>query len=113
MLSAPGPQIAPLPLSVYRGDGSLVGHTWQSGPLTFIFQPGQHLLVRGGQLSETMPSGAPGTYTENSGALEVNVLGRSYSGTWDGSVLQLNQKAAAYLGETATIYPELVLDYSN
>ncbi|MFP6581740.1 MAG: hypothetical protein VCD00_04215 [Candidatus Hydrogenedentota bacterium] len=113
MVPAPGPRIAPLPLAVYQGDGSLVGHTWQSGPLTFIFQPGDNVLVRGGQLVESMPTGAPGTYSKDGGMLELSVLGRTYTGAWDGAVLTLNQQIASYLGETATVYPELVLDYSN
>lgn len=90
---------------------ALPGQTWQAGSVTFSFQRGNHVLVRGGHLTETMPTGAPGRYSLESDILEVEVLGRIYDGTWDRETLTLSGHRATYLGLTETIYPDSVLDY--
>ena len=91
--------------------GELPGQTWQAGSVTFSFQRGNHVLVRGGHITETMPTGAPGRYSLESEVLKLDVLGRVYEGTWDGETLTLNGHHATYLGLTETIYPDSVLDY--
>jgi hypothetical protein len=97
----------------YSDDGGLDGHTWQSRGISFSFQPGNHLLVKGGPLIEPMPGGAPGIYTLDDNALTIEVLGRTYHGTWSGEVLVMNDSHTEYLGPTALLYPELVLDYTE
>ncbi len=99
-----------LPLGVYAGDGRLEGHVWQVSPVAFVFQSGNHVIVRGGPLSESMPHGAPGTFELEDGVLEIEVLGRDYLGTWNGGELAIDERVAEYMGKTETIYPELVLD---
>lgn len=91
--------------------GKLPGHTWQAGGVTFSFQRGYNVLVRGGRLVDSMPTGAPGMYTLDGQRLSLEVLGREYTGIWDGIELTLNGRVATYLGSTGTIYPDNVLEY--
>lgn len=87
----------------------LEGQTWQVGATSFSFQKGKHVLFRGGPLGESMPTGAPGTYQLTDDALSLDVLGRTYSGVWDGAQLTINGQSATYLGQTALIYPDSVV----
>jgi hypothetical protein len=87
----------------------LAGQTWQAGATSFSFQKGFHVLFRGGPLRESMPTGAPGTYQLDDNALSLDVLGRTYSGIWDGTHLTINGQTATYLGQTALIYPDTVV----
>jgi hypothetical protein len=110
MTEHPVVEIEALTLGVYSGNGSLEGHVWQIAPVAFVFQSGSHVIVRGGPLSESMSHGAPGTYALEDGTLELEVLGRVYAGSWTGLALTLDDRVAEYMGDTETIYPELVLD---
>lgn len=107
------PRVGPFHEIALPEGSSLEGHTWQIGSIDFTFQKGNHVVVRGGHLVEPMPTGAPGLYTLEGRELTLDVLGREYAGSWDGNRLVLNGKEAFYLGETAVIYPELVLDYKE
>jgi hypothetical protein len=92
-------------LPEYLGEGELEGHTWQVGDVTFSFQRGNHLLVRGGHLDKTMPSGAPGRYTQKDEELVLDVLERKYTGLWSDNELSLNENPGIYLGLTEGLYP--------
>lgn len=109
----PSPQVGPFHVVSLPEGATLERRTWQIGSVNFTFQRGNHVVVRGGHLVETMPTGAPGLYELQDGALRLEVLGREYTGTWDGVRMVLNGKEAVYLGEAAVIYPELVLDYAE
>jgi hypothetical protein len=76
----------------------LVGHAWQSGEHLFIFQKGGNVLVRGGQIQESMPNGAPSRYELDGEQLELEVLGLHYSGTWNAQQLIINDQIAEYRG---------------
>jgi hypothetical protein len=89
----------------------LAGQTWQVGSANFSFQGGNNVLVRGGSLTETMPTGAPGTYVYDPPLLQLEVLGRRYTGSLNGGELMLNGRVATYLGPTETIFPDTVLHY--
>ena len=93
------------------GSDDLTGQTWQVGSANFSFQGGNNVLVRGGSLTESMPTGAPGTYTYDPPMLQLEVLGRSYTGSLERGLLTLNGRIAAYLGPTETIFPDTVLHY--
>ena len=100
------PVFAPeVKLPEYTGDGSLAGHTWQVGEVTFSFQRGNHLLVRGGHLDETMPTGAPGRYTIEETSVKLDVLNREYEGQWQDTVLTIQENTGIYLGLTAEMFP--------
>lgn len=77
----------------------LPGHTWQAGDLTLIFQDGDNVLVQGGHLTDTMPTGAPSRYTLKNGALHLEVLGRTYEGSWDGKTLVIGTTVGIYRGK--------------
>lgn len=100
------PTFAPeVQLPEYQGQGELEGHTWQVGEVSFSFQRGNHLVVRGGHLNDTMPSGAPGRYTRKDDTLALDVLGREYTGLWKDHSLSINDNPGVYLGLTESLYP--------
>ena len=105
------PAVSPVEtLLLYEGQGELEGHTWQVGEVTFSFQRGNHMLVRGGHLDETMPTGAPGRYTLDDQVLSLEVLGREYSGQWDKQKLTVNEQEGIYRGLTEVVFPEPSLE---
>ena len=101
------PVFAPeIKLPEYEGQGELEGHTWQVGDVTFSFQHGNHLLVRGGHLDETMPTGAPGRYSLKEGELELEVLGREYTGQWKDNNLSISENTGVYLGPSEGLFTD-------
>jgi hypothetical protein len=90
----------------YEGNGELEGHSWQVGEVTFSFQASGHMLVKGGPLDETMPTGAPARYTLKKSSLKLKVLGRDYKGQWKDHHLTVNGNPGVYLGLTDTVFPD-------
>ena len=64
------------------------------------------MLVKGGHLDESMPTGAPGRYTLKKSSLNLDVLGREYAGKWINHQLSVNDYNGIYLGPTHEVFPE-------
>lgn len=108
-----GARFFPSDAAKYRGDGELEGHTWQVDKMTFSFQSGNHVLVRGGHLDDTMPTGAPGRYTLEKKVLLLEVLGREYTGHWNKRFLWIKDHRGVYQGVTDQLFPDSALPKSG
>lgn len=76
---------------------TLADTTWRAGEFTFMFEPGGHLIVRGGHFSEMAEAGVPGRVVNRGGVLTFDILGRTTYGTWDGTALTIENVEAARL----------------
>lgn len=75
-----------------RGIPELEGTTWAVGGLIIAFQEGGHILATGPSVSEYAPGGAPGRCAIRDGIVELEILGRIYTGSWDGDALIVEGK---------------------
>lgn len=81
---------------------SLADTTWRAGEFTFVFEPGGHLIVRGGHFDALAEAGVPGRVANRDGVLTFDILGRTTYGTWDGDVLTVeNVEAHRFNSELA------------
>lgn len=78
----------------------LEGTVWQVGDLVVRFQAGGHLLVQGNTLEDIAPGGSPGRSHVRDGVLELEILGRHYLCTWDGTVLTVAGRAGIRIAES-------------
>jgi len=65
----------------------LVGTKWNVGEYEVEFKNNTTVLVKGGQINDLAPEGVEGAYTLEDGRIEVEVLGETRVGTWDGEKL--------------------------
>lgn len=72
----------------------LADTTWRAGDFTFVFEPGGHLIVRGGHFDEVSEAGVPGRVVNRSGVLTFDIMGRTTYGTWDGAALTIANATA-------------------
>mgnify|MGYP007073335595 CR=1 FL=1 len=82
---------------------ALADTTWRAGDFTFAFEPGGHLIVRGGHFDDLAKAGVPGRVVNRSGVLTIEILGRTTYGTWDGETLIIEDV------EADRLEPELAL----
>lgn len=70
----------------------LEGTTWKIDEFTVAFKDATTINVKGGPLGDG--EGIPGTYTVENGAITINAMGQSKSGTWDGTNLSIDNTPA-------------------
>ena len=86
----PDTAVAPEPAA---GDAAakLLGTTWTMPDGTELnFKDATNVHVKGGQAAVLGAGGVGGSYTFTNGTLEIKVLGRPFSGTWDGEKLTIS-----------------------
>jgi len=67
--------------------GGLVGTKWDYKGIALEFKEGNKVFLKGGPVESLAPDGTEADYTLTDNAIEVNVFGQVYSGTWDGTKL--------------------------
>jgi hypothetical protein len=65
----------------------LVGSKWTYEEIELTFKEGNKVHLKGGPLAALAPDGTDADYTLKDGAIEVSVMGETYSGTFDGEKL--------------------------
>ncbi|HOE65500.1 MAG TPA: hypothetical protein PLO62_03150 [Candidatus Hydrogenedentes bacterium] len=66
---------------------SLVGKTWQLDKFTLSFTSEKDMIVRGGPVDSIAPNGLTASYSVDKGIFKAVALGKTYTGTWDGTNL--------------------------
>lgn len=87
-VEAAAPAEAPMPetAAAPAADG-LAGTKWTHNGIDLEFKEGSKVFLKGGALAALAPDGYEATYKLADGAIEVDVNGQIYSGTWDGANL--------------------------
>ncbi|MDX9974269.1 MAG: hypothetical protein RBU21_14895 [FCB group bacterium] len=87
--AAPATDAAAAPAAA--GDpAALVGTTWKLGDFTLNFKDAAKVNIKGGPF----PDGMDADYKVVDGAFTVSVMGQTKTGTWDGTALIIDEKAA-------------------
>jgi len=77
--------------------GDLTGTKWVYDEIELEFREGNKVFLKGGPLAALAPDGTEADYTLEDGVFEVVVLGQTYSGSFDGTALTVDGKAAELL----------------
>jgi predicted small lipoprotein YifL len=85
----PAPDAAAAPAA-----GGLDGTTWKVDVFEITFKGDSEILVKGGPLAAIMPDGATGSYKLDGSALDLSAMGKNFKGSWDGTVLKIDNAAA-------------------
>lgn len=72
----------------------LVGTKWTYDEINLEFREGNKVFLKGGPLAALAPDGTEADYTLDGEKFEVNVLGETYTGTFDGEKLTVDGKEA-------------------
>jgi hypothetical protein len=90
---APIPDTAVQPAAPAAG-ATLVGSTWKIGEFMATFKDETTVSLKGGALASIAPNGLDAKYTLADGKVEVNAMGMTKTGTFDGTALIIDGKAA-------------------
>lgn len=98
---APAPEAAPAPAldsaaqpAAPAAGATLVGSTWKIGEFTANFKDATTVSLKGGTLASIAPDGLDAKYTLADGKVEVNAMGMTKTGTFDGANLIIDGSAA-------------------
>ena len=97
---APAPEAAPAPAPAAPAAaapavaGTLVGSTWKLGEFTANFKDDTTVSLKGGQLAAIAPDGLDAKYTLKDGKVELNAMGMTKNGTFDGTNLVIDGTTA-------------------
>ena len=90
---APVPDTAVQPAAPAAG-AALVGSTWKIGEFTANFKDATTVSLKGGALASIAPDGLDAKYTLADGKIEVNTMGMTKTGTFDGTNLIIDGSTA-------------------
>ena len=76
------------------GDGSLVGTIWEIGEFTATFKEDNTVTLQGGALASIAPEGLDVSYSLRGKSLEIDAMGMTKSGSFDGTNLIIDGAAA-------------------
>ena len=91
--TAAAPDAAAQPAAPAAG-ATLVGSTWKIGEFIANFKDATTVSLKGGALASVAPDGLDAKYTLADGKVEVNVMGMTKTGTFDGTNLIIDGSAA-------------------
>jgi len=72
----------------------LIGTEWMVGDYHVAFKDAETVRVKGGPLATLAPNGLDATYKLEDGIIEVQAMGQTRTGTWDGEELVVDGNVA-------------------